>query len=119
MARTQQDESRKTFVVPVVVPKPIDFSKVDMNESSLFDQALHKRLSVLEALIGKHADPADLIEAQKASAAAAAFKPVTPEDILLEKNRKLADLKRQIQELENSEKPTDPNVRNPAALGGQ
>lgn len=117
MPRTQQDESRKTFVVPVVVPKPVDLSKVDFKDSSLFDQALKKRIEVLESLVFAHADEDEITEAKsdlpKQNAETTAL---SADEIRAKATKRLADLRREAQEIENSLKPTDPNSKNPTAL---
>lgn len=48
MARTQQENK---YSKPVVTPKPVDLSKVDFANASLFDLALLARIEALERSI--------------------------------------------------------------------
>lgn len=48
MARTQQD---RVFVTPTVTPKPVDLTKVDFENASLYDKALLDKIEKLQAEI--------------------------------------------------------------------
>ena len=54
MARTQQD---REFVKPTVTPKPVDLSKVDFDNASLYDKALLDKIEKLQARLDELEKP--------------------------------------------------------------